>query len=107
MVLYDLTEGGSLAGDDGLSGSGQKERTGVIERLGGGMASLAPTRELRGCRLGTPTQALAFNPALPEYLAAADGTAVRVWDLGARFAVPAPREGAAIRRLAAGWEARG
>ena len=24
------------------------------------------------------TQALAFNPALPEYLAAADGTAVRV-----------------------------
>ena len=107
VVLYDLTEGGSLAGDDGLSGSGQKERTGVIERLGGGMASLAPTRELRGCRLGTPTQALAFNPALPEYLAAADGTAVRVWDLGARFAVPAPREGAAIRRLAAGWEARG
>jgi hypothetical protein len=41
---------------------------------------------------------------MPEYLAAADGTAVRVWDLGTRFAVPAAHEGAAVRRLAAGEE---
>ena len=102
VVLYDLLEG--LLGSDGSERANGDVAEGAF---GGGLASLAPTRELRGCRLGTPTQALAFNPALPEYLAAADGTAVRVWDLGARFAVPAPREGAAIRRLAAGWEARG
>ena len=102
VVLYDLLEG--LLGSDGSERANGDVAEGAFGR---GLASLAPTRELRGCRRGTPTQALAFNPALPGYLAAADGSAVRVWDLGARFAVPAKNEGAAIRRLAAGEEARG
>ena len=104
VVLYDLLE--AFSSIDSIDGTGTNDER--IRGLGasflGGLASLAPTAELRGCACGTPTQALAFNPAMPEYLAAADGTAVRVWDLGTRFAVPAAHEGAAVRRLAAGEE---
>jgi len=110
VVLYDLLEAfsssSSIDGIDGIDGTGTNDERsrGLGASFGGGLASLAPTAELRGCARGSPTQALAFNPAMPEYLAAADGTAVRVWDLGTRFAVPAAHEGAAVRRLAAGEE---
>ena len=111
VVLYDLLEAfsssSSIDGIDGIDGTGtndERSLSGLGASHGGGLASLAPTAELRGCARGSPTQALAFNPAMPEYLAAADGTAVRVWDLGTRFAVPAAHEGAAVRRLAAGEE---
>ena len=113
VVLYDLLEGlvderaasfsgGSIATTgDGVRSFGDASNANAnANSFGGGLASLAPTAELRGCRRGTPTQALAFNPALPEYLAAADGTAVRVWDLGPRFAVPRAHEAAAVRALA-------
>jgi WD40 repeat protein len=111
VVLYDLLEGlvdervasgpgGSVATTgDGVNAFGDASNANA-NSFGGGLSSLAPTAELRGCRRGTPTQALAFNPALPEYLAAADGTAVRVWDLGPRFAVPRAHEAAAVRALA-------
>ena len=114
-MLYDLLEGlvderaaffsgGSIATTflgDGVRSFGDASNANAnANSFGGGLASLAPTAELRGCRRGTPTQALAFNPALPEYLAAADGTAVRVWDLGPRFAVPRAHEAAAVRALA-------
>ena len=113
VVLYDLLEAFSSSSSidsiniDGIDGTGTNDErsrglTGVS--FGGGLASLAPTAELRGCARGSPTQALAFNHAMPEYLAAADGTAVRVWDLGTRFTTPAAHEGAAVRRLAAGDE---
>jgi WD40 repeat protein len=113
VVLYDLLEGlvdervasgpgGSVATTgDGVNAFGDASNANAnANSFGGGLSSLAPTAELRGCRRGTPTQALAFNPALPEYLAAADGTAVRVWDLGPRFAVPRAHEAAAVRALA-------
>ena len=104
VVLYDLLE--AFSSIDSIDGTGTNDERsrGLGASFLGGLASLAPTAELRGCACGTPTQALAFNPAMPEYLAAADGTAVRVWDLGTRFAVPAAHEGAAVRRLAAGEE---
>jgi WD40 repeat protein len=104
VVLYDLLV--SFSSIDSIDGTGTNDERsrGLGASFLGGLASLAPTAELRGCACGTPTQALAFNPAMPEYLAAADGTAVRVWDLGTRFAVPAAHEGAAVRRLAAGEE---
>ena len=108
VVLYDLLEAFSSSSSiDGIDGTGTNdERSRGLSGVsfGGGLASLAPTAELRGCARGSPTQALAFNHAMPEYLAAADGTAVRVWDLGTRFTTPAAHEGAAVRRLAAGEE---
>ena len=108
VVLYDLLEAFSSSSSiDGIDGTGTNdERSRGLSGVsfGGGLASLAPTAELRGCARGSPTQALAFNHAMPEYLAAADGTAVRVWDLGTRFTTPAAHEGAAVRRLAAGDE---
>ena len=110
VVLYDLLEAFSSSSSidsisiDGTGTNDERSRGLSGVSFGGGLASLAPTAELRGCARGSPTQALAFNHAMPEYLAAADGTAVRVWDLGTRFTTPAAHEGAAVRRLAAGDE---
>ena len=47
------------------------------------------------------TQALAFNPALPEYLASADGDGVRVWELGVGLRSERAGERKALGRLAA------
>ena len=44
---------------------------------------MQPTEQFRACDAGTDVQAIAFNPALPEYLATADARFVRVWELGA------------------------
>ena len=57
MCLYDLTATG---GED-----------------------VQPTEQFTACDAGTDVQAIAFNPALPEYLATADARFVRVWELGA------------------------
>ena len=45
-------------------------------------------------------QALAFNPQLKEYLATADGNAVKVWELGARFTTQRSDERRVLDRLA-------
>ena len=84
VVLYDLAGGGS--GDSG----------GIAGDI---LDSVAPVAELTGCRLGTPTQAIAFNEKLPEYLASADGGAVRIWELGAWFINPKQNETNALRNL--------
>ena len=48
-----------------------------------GGEDVQPTEQFRACDAGTDVQAIAFNPALPEYLATADARFVRVWELGA------------------------
>ena len=49
-----------------------------------GGEDVQPTEQFRACDAGTDVQAIAFNPALPEYLATADARFVcGVWELGA------------------------
>lgn len=48
-----------------------------------GGEDVQPTEQFRACDAGTDVQAIAFNSALPEYLATADARFVRVWELGA------------------------
>ena len=44
--------------------------------------------------------AVAFNPSLTEYLASADASGVRVWELGGRLRHARCNEARALRRLA-------
>ena len=96
VVLYDLSRAvGSGDGDGDVPSS--IPGAGVFSL--GGLSALAPAVELTGCVAGTPTQAVAFNTKIPEYLASADGNGVRIWNLGGRFSCAGPGEREALRRL--------
>ena len=57
----------------------------LYDLLEGGGDATQPSKAFQACDRGTAVQALAFNPELKEYLASADGSAVRVWELGAKL----------------------
>jgi len=99
-VLAAGTSDGNVALYDVMEGEAFRRRSARGLPFGDAF-SAAPIAELRGCDRGTPTQAIAFNAALPEYLAAADGGGVRIWELGARFSEPRGDEARALRGVAA------
>ena len=72
----------------------------LYDLLEGGGDATQPTCTFRACDEGTAVQALAFNPTLREYLASADGKAVRVWELGARLTAARPGERRTLDRIA-------
>jgi WD40 repeat protein len=65
-----------------------------------GGEDVQPTAQFRACDRGTNVQGVAFNPVLPEYLATADGFAVRVWELGLGLTTPRSNEGGFIDAVA-------
>ena len=64
----------------------------LYDLLEGGGDATQPSHAFQACDRGTAVQALAFNPELKEYLASADGSAVRVWELGAKLTTQRPSE---------------
>ena len=65
-----------------------------------GGEDVQPTAQFKACDRGTNVQGVAFNPVLPEYLATADGFAVRVWELGLGLTTPRSNEGGFIDAVA-------
>ena len=87
VVLYDLSRCGAGDASQPLTSFRATEPSdGGAARGGGGVGA---------------TQALAFNPALPEYLASADGDGVRGWELGVGLRSERAGERKALGRLAA------
>lgn len=77
VVVYDLHKGGGDAARPAASFGGEDEGD-------------APSA----------VHAVAFNPSLTEYLASADASGVRVWELGGRLRHARCDEARALRRLA-------
>lgn len=72
----------------------------LYDLLEGGGEATQPSHAFRACDRNTAVQALAFNPVLKEYLASADGMAVRVWELGAKLSTRRAAEKKVLDRLA-------
>jgi WD40 repeat protein len=77
VVVYDLSKGGGDATQPTVSFGGEDEGE-------------APSA----------VHAVAFNPSLPEYLASADASGVRVWELGGRLRNARSNEARVLGRLA-------
>jgi hypothetical protein len=86
VVLYDLSRCGAGDASQPLTSFRATATDGGGGGGGGGVGA---------------TQALAFNPTLPEYLASADGDGVRVWELGVGLRSERAGERKALGRLAA------
>ena len=74
-----------------------------LHKKGGGDAGASRGVVLRGRGRGdapSAVHAVAFNPSLTEYLASADASGVRVWELGGRLRHARCDEARALRRLA-------
>jgi len=111
VVLYDLF-------DERARGAGGGEGEGIAGSLGAGRDASRPRARFGGASGGggggggggerradgDPGEAshccVAFNPALPEYLASADAGGVSVWELGRAFARARPGEEEALADVA-------